>query len=527
MGLFDWLRRIFGGTSGPGGASRRRASSEESLRTTSPIRGARRKSAGAAGLDAGQFTGLSDAEVRRRADQVDNFWRNPWFGRTDQIPPASDPRTKLIDQALVGHGLLTADELVEIHKAGEEMAELRPDLAGAAQQAERAVLRSREERAALKQQKKAEAAERKARHAAGVAHRRATDIVYLGRGVSIGLSDRRVNVEKLSARGLPVLATPSDVAGALGLTIPQLRWLAFHSEASRVTHYTRFDVPKKSGGVRKLAAPRSHMAACQQWILGNILARVPVHDAAHGFVPMRSTVTNAAPHVASGVLINVDLRDFFPTITFARVKGLFQGMGYSPAAATILALICTDSPRSAVEYEGRRLYAAVGPRALPQGACTSPALSNLAARNLDARFRGLCAKLGWTYTRYADDLSFSAPSEAAGKVGYLLARVRHIVQDEGFAINEAKTRVLRSSASQRVTGIVVNQRAAVPRRLVRRLRAILHRAKREGLKAQNRQQHPHFESWLRGMLAYVHMVNPDQARPLWEAYRTAGGRGPT
>jgi retron-type reverse transcriptase len=256
------------------------------------------------------------------------------------------------------------------------------------------------------------------------------------------------------------------------------------------------------------------MANCQEWILANILNRVPPHAAAHGFVAGRSTVTNAAPHVGRAVVLNTDLTDFFPTVTFPRVKGIFEGLGYSPAAATILALVCTDSPRRAVEYEGQLSYAAVGPRSLPQGACTSPALSNLVARNLDARLAGIGAKLGWTYTRYADDLTFSADAEAGKNVGYLLARIRHISQDEGFAVNEKKTRVQRRNTAQSVTGIVVNDRPGVPRKLRRRLRAILHHAKFEGLERQNRENHPYFEGWLRGMLAYAQMVNPEQAARL-------------
>src|SRR5207302_9307876 len=122
------------------------------------------------------------------------------------------------------------------------------------------------------------------------------------------------------------------------------------------------------------------------------------------------------------------------------------------------------------------------------------------------------------YTRYADDLSFSASGETAQqKIGYLLARIRHITQDEGFAVNETKTRVLRQSNRQLVTGVVVNDRPGIDRRAVRRLRAILHRAKFEGLAAQNREKISHFEAWLSGMISYVHMVNPQQAKPLREA----------
>ena len=96
----------------------------------------------------------------------------------------------------------------------------------------------------------------------------------------------------------------------------------------------------------------------------------------------------------------------------------------------------------------------------PQGACTSPALSNLIARRLDSRLAGIAAKLGWQYTRYADDLSFSADAEAEPEkmTGYLLARIRHIAQDEGFVVNEKKTRVLKRSSAMAVTGIIVNRR---------------------------------------------------------------------
>jgi hypothetical protein len=183
----------------------------------------------------------------------------------------------------------------------------------------------------------------------------------------------------------------------------------------------------------------------------------------------------------------------------------------------VLALICTESPRRIVTYAGETFHVAVGARALPQGACTSPALSNLVARGMDARLRGIAGKLGWQFTRYADDMSFSAEGDAAEKVGYLLARVRHIAEDEGFAVNESKTRVQRQHHAMKVTGVVVNKRPGVDRKLVRRLRAILHQAKKTGLSAQNRENRPNFEAWLRGMIAYVQMVNAEQGRKLRDA----------
>jgi retron-type reverse transcriptase len=146
---------------------------------------------------------------------------------------------------------------------------------------------------------------------------------------------------------------------------------------------------------------------------------------------------------------------------------------------------------------------------LPQGACTSPALSNQVARRLDKRLAGLARKLEVAYTRYADDLTFSGDAPLQARLGYVMARVRHITQDEGFAVNVTKTRALRRNTAQRVTGLVVNEHPSISRKEIRRLRAILHRARFEGLDAQNRTGHPHFRAWLRGKIAYLAMVRPE------------------
>ena len=443
--------------------------------------------------------------------------RTAWIGRVDTIPPQSDERTALIDRGLILRGLLTERQIAEIHEVGDlwlrhhEAVKLAADVAARAAREE--VEEQRRQKAERKAEKKRLAAERKARRAEEIARRRVEDIVYLGPGVSHGLADRRSHVEALAERGLPVLSTPADVARALELPVPRLRWLCFHSEAAEQTHYVTFQVPKRSGGMRTLSAPHASLATAQQWILRQILDRLPIEEPANGFVRGRSTVTNASRHVGRDVLVNLDLSDFFPTITFRRVRGVFERIGYSPAVATVLALLCTESPRRDVEFDGRRYRVALGERALPQGACTSPALSNQVARKLDRRLAGMSRKMGWVYTRYADDLSFSGPPEARRDVGKLMARVRHVVADEGFAVNPKKGRVERAGGRMEVTGIVVNEKLSVPREEVRRLRAILHQARKTGLAAQNREGRPHFEAWLRGKLAYVQMVD----RPRGEA----------
>ncbi len=464
------------------------------------------------GLDAGDYLPITRAEIKQAA-KGRNLFANLWFGRRDLIPPADDPRTQLIDRAMVTQGLITPEQLAEIHSVGAEMDRVRPTLASIQHQAamtgEAAVQADRAARAQLKDRKKAEAAQRKQERAEAIAWRKANDIVFLGRGVSGRLGERTSRAEDLKRAGLPVLSTPTELARALDLPIPRLRWLAFHAEVVTRTHYVNFTVPKKSGGQRVLSAPHRTMARAQRWIFEQILAKLPAEPTAHGFLVGRSILTNAQPHAGRAVVVNLDLEGFFPGIGFPRVRKVFERVGYSPAVATILALLCTESPRKTVIFEGTTYHVATGPRGLPQGACTSPALSNQVARRLDRRLAGLAAKLGLTYTRYADDLTFSGDEGLEGRTGYLMARVRHIARDEGFTVNESKTRVLRRSTAQMVTGLVVNDRPGVRRSEVRRLRAILHRARTEGLERQNRANRPDFAAWLRGKIAFVRMARPE------------------
>ncbi len=215
-------------------------------------------------LDVGAFKPLSDAETRQAA--VGLRWGAFAFGLRSQIPPASDPRTGIIDRAMVGQGIITPEELVEIHKVGETMDAFRPKSAQMQQHVEAAIAQAKLERAKLKEQKKREAAERRRLHAEAVAKRKAGDIIFLGRGVSKGLADRRTNVEKLQQLGLPVLATPADVATAAWFdNPPTCGWLAFHSDASMVSHYIRFTVPKPlrrraaTGGATHISRRRAGM----------------------------------------------------------------------------------------------------------------------------------------------------------------------------------------------------------------------------------------------------------------------------
>ena len=436
--------------------------------------------------------GVEDGPPTSR-EWLDDLQTSPMF--TARSPEAANLRRRS-DRALVASGYLTVEQLGAIQRelASKVEPKSAPDPATVAER------RSR---------RKAEIARNRQERAEASAKARGSTIVYLGRGVSEALGDHRGDPTRLELAGLPRLDFPSDLAERLGISVPRLRWLAFHAEVATRVHYVSFDVAKKSGGTRRLSAPHRSLALAQRWILEEIVARLPTEPEAHGFVPGRSIVTNATPHSGRAVVVNMDLEGFFPGIGYRRVRSVFERLGYSPAMATILGLLCTEAPRRSITLDGANFHVATGPRGLPQGACTSPGLSNQVARRLDRRLGGLASKLGATHTRYADDLTFSGGIDLNSKVGYLMKQVRMIASSEGFRVNESKSRVLRRNAAQIVTGLVVNDRPGVARDEVRRLRAILHRAKLEGLDAQNRDARPDFRSWLQGKIAFITMVRPE------------------
>lgn len=345
-------------------------------------------------------------------------------------------------------------------------------------------------------------------------------LVHAGIGVSAGLQDKTSDVEELDAVGLPLLHDAGDIVKAMGIGLSELRFLTYHRQGAALVHYARFTIPKKLGGVRHISAPKPKLARAQRWVLENVLMKLKPSEQAHGFVCARSIVTNAAPHVGKKVVVNLDLKDFFPTFTFGRAKGIFRSFGYSEHVATVFALLCTEPPRVEVDLDGKHYWVALGARVLPQGACTSPALTNLACRRLDRRLAGLARKHGFAYTRYADDLTFSGDHDAA--VGRLLRSARSILKDEGLTEHPTKTGIMRRGRRQEVTGVVVNERPAIARDEVREIRAILHNAGKTGLEAQNRDGHPDFRAHLRGRIAYVMMVNHAQGKKLLESFTALG-----
>ena len=346
-------------------------------------------------------------------------------------------------------------------------------------------------------------------------------VVHLGPGVwwhdtaDVDRFDADDPEKKRQDNALPTLADVEAFARTLGTSVAKLRWLAYHRDVDSGTHYKRWLVPKRDGSQRLISAPKPDLKAAQRWIMREVTEHLPVHGAAHGFLIGRSIVTNANVHAGAKIVVKMDIRGFYPTVTWRRVKGLLRRAGLGEQVATLMALLATESPRQEIVTHGRTYYVATGPRSLPQGAPTSPSITNALCMRLDARLSGLARKLDCRYTRYADDLTFSWHGDAKSDIGNLLHVVTAIVKAEGFAIHPNKTRVMRSGARQQVTGLVVNHApgrppARVPRKRIRDLEsAIYNRERGRPGKGETLEQ-------LKGLAAFIMMTDREKGKVLME-----------
>ena len=343
---------------------------------------------------------------------------------------------------------------------------------------------------------------------------RVTTLPHLGIGVSGGL--------EYAGETTQAIVSASDLANAIGITERDLAFLTYSRLADGTDHYNRFTIPKKKGGVRVISAPKKRLRAAQEWALHSVLEPLPVHEAAMAFRPHRSIAHNAALHTGKEIVIRLDLKDFFPSLGFTRVKNFFHAEGFNEGIATILALICTEAPRVPIVFEGQKRFVAIGPRGVPQGACTSPALTNLLCRRLDNRLSGAAAKWGFVYTRYADDLVFSH-GEKEAKIGGFLALVRRILEAERLTENTAKTLVARPNHRQTVTGLVVNtsdldETPRVSREDIRKFRAMLHQCKTKGVEVVSEAIGKDARSYARGYLSFLRMIQPEVAEKLAQGH---------
>ncbi|WP_459558032.1 reverse transcriptase family protein [Lacunimicrobium album] len=334
--------------------------------------------------------------------------------------------------------------------------------------------------------------------------------------------------ESLANLHLPVFHHPGELASWLKLPVGKIAWLterftvANRPLSVNTAHYHFTWLKKRSGGYRLIESPKQFLRAVQDKILAEILENVGVHDAAHGFIPGRSILTNALPHVNKAVVVKVDLESFYRRIRFSRIVAIFRALGYSREMGIWLGRLTTSAAPSDLNSpsDDARANWEYLPRHLPQGAPTSPYLANLCAYSLDVRLSGLAKRFGATYTRYADDLTFSGDEEFQKSLSIFFQLMRTIIKEERFRLNSKKSRVLRISDRQTVTGVVVNEATNPSRKEFDRLKAILHNCKKLGPTSQNKDNHENFAAHLRGRISHMNWLNPIKGKKLLAIYNT-------
>ncbi|ACB00918.1 Reverse transcriptase (RNA-dependent DNA polymerase) (plasmid) [Picosynechococcus sp. PCC 7002] len=299
------------------------------------------------------------------------------------------------------------------------------------------------------------------------------------------------------------MQTPQNVAVLLDVEYDKL---IYHIYSSNVDErYKKFEVYKKSGGIRTITTPVTSLKFIQ-WKLNQVLNAVyQPKPAVHGFTLNKNILTNAQAHVGKRFVLNLDLEDFFPSINFGRVRGLFMAPPYQlPAGvATVLAQICC--------YDNQ----------LPQGAPTSPIVSNMICAKMDTQLQRLAKECRATYTRYADDITFSTtlrefPEDLAypvkteeGTQFVLGDHLLQIIAENGFKINNQKTRLQTKGSHQEVTGLTVNQFPNVKRTYVRQIRAMLYAWEKFGLQQASQEYYFFYKDYNRLPLKFNNKSSED------------------
>lgn len=280
----------------------------------------------------------------------------------------------------------------------------------------------------------------------------------------------------LNTLGVPVINSFEHLCEQLSITEQLLYYLTYKKEYC----YFQKVIPKKDKTERILNVPNLSLKVVQKWILKEILEKIFVSEQAMAFVPNKNGLReNAERHKKNIFLLEMDITNFFGTITEQQVYTLFCNIGYNSKVAGILANLCTYN-----NY-------------LPQGAVTSPYIANLVCYHMDVRINGYCSRKDIVYTRYADDLTFSSDNRML--LNKIEKFIKYIVTDEGFTINDKKTRYLSNDVKKTVTGITINDDSIhVDKKFKRDLRAQIYCS----IKLKDYQNN----SQILGKIAYVNSI---------------------
>lgn len=262
--------------------------------------------------------------------------------------------------------------------------------------------------------------------------------------------------------------------------------------AYQSNYYKKFLLGKRSGGYRTISAPQEPLISIQRTIHRRILAPVNIHPAATGFRHKKSVADNARPHLGKDYMLKVDIIDFFGSIKRDTIRKTFQKIGYPLNIAEVLTFLCC--------LRGQ----------LPQGAPTSPALSNIVAYEMDQQLYALATENNLTYTRYADDITLSGNSLAKDEI---LPAIQRIVGQARFRIKHKKTRYMTPNRRKIITGISVSsgEKLTIPKTTKREIRKNVHFITTRGLNRHQqhiKSQDPSYLKRLIGQLCFWHSIEP-------------------
>lgn len=312
-------------------------------------------------------------------------------------------------------------------------------------------------------------------------------------GISVDLANLYLKYcEKLINKNLPIIFEHEHLSHLLGRTTLYLNSVVFSQES----HYRHFNIKKRSGGLREIDVPYPALLEIQYWIYNNILENVKFNYCAHGFARKKSIVTNAKIHLNQTELLKIDLLDFFPSISKDRVIALFKRLGYTTEVSYFLGSLCCLN------------------ESLPQGAPTSPVLSNIISIKLDKRLLAFCKKFDLKYTRYADDIAISGSKIPTKLFDY----VKTIIEDEGFKVNESKTKFYKNKGRRILTGVSINtDQLKAPKEYKKKLFQELFYIDKFGLSshiAKKKIRIPYYINSLLGKLNYVLHIEPTNGKAL-------------
>lgn len=337
------------------------------------------------------------------------------------------------------------------------------------------------------------------------------------------ISETLSYADGLDSKGLPVIFDQQHLSYLLCMEHRNLRQLV----KSASSYYKYFAIKKRRGGLRRIMSPYSELRDVQTWIKENILDKIELPNCVKAFVKGRNIMENAKMHEGRKYILKVDITNFFESIGVRQVYVAFRKMGYDRSVAAWLANLCTakieDYKYEQLEdqEEIQKLFNDLYHKSEPflvQGAPTSPGLANIICNRMDKRMMGLANKHGFTYSRYADDMTFSADKkDRLPKV----SMIRKIVEIEGFHLNEEKIELLHEGNRQIVTGLLVDNHVRVPGRYKKDIKRHIHFCLKYGGREHFHRIAPgkaFGKEWLAGRIRYIHSVEPETAKKLWAEF---------